>query len=39
MLKTNDIQINKIKLASTEISAILEDPEVQPKQYAFLKVD
>jgi hypothetical protein len=37
MLKTNDIQINKIKLASTEISAILEDPEVQPKQYAFLK--
>jgi hypothetical protein len=37
MLKTNNIQIEKIKLAGTNISAILEDPEVQPEKYYFLK--
>jgi hypothetical protein len=37
MLKTNDIQIEKIKLAETYISAKLEDPEVQVEQYYFLK--
>ncbi len=37
MLKTNDIQIEKIKLAATNISATLEDHEVQPEQYYFLK--
>ena len=37
MLKTNDIQINKIKLDATNISAIFEDPEVHPEQYTFLK--
>ena len=37
MLKTNDIQINKIKLAETNISATLEDPEVHPEQYTFFK--
>jgi hypothetical protein len=37
MLKTNDIQINKIKLAGTNISATLEDTEVQPEHYSFLK--
>ena len=37
MLKTNDIQIEKIKLEATNIHAILEDTEVQPEQYYFLK--
>ena len=37
MLKTNDIQINKIKLDATKISVALEDPEVNPEQYTFLK--
>lgn len=37
MLKTNDIQIEKIKFEATNIYAKLEDPEVQPKQYNFLK--
>jgi len=37
MLKTNDIQINKIKLEATKISVTLEDPEVNPEQYTFLK--
>ena len=37
MLKTNDIQIEKIKLEETNIYAILEDQEVQPEQYYFLK--
>lgn len=37
MLKTNNIQIEKIKLAGTNIFAILEDPEVQPEKYYFLK--
>ena len=37
MLKTNDIQINKIKLGETNISVTLEDPEVHPEQYTFFK--
>jgi hypothetical protein len=37
MLKTNDIQIEKIKLAATNIYAEMEDPEVQPEQYYFLR--
>jgi hypothetical protein len=37
MLKTNDIQINKIKLEATEISVALEDTGVNPEQYIFLK--
>jgi hypothetical protein len=37
MLKTNDIQIKKIKLNATKISVTLEDPEVSPEQYTFLK--
>ena len=37
MLKTNDIQIEKIKLEETNIYAALEDPEVQLEQYYFLK--
>ncbi|MFY9637519.1 MAG: hypothetical protein WAK14_01810 [Methanobacterium sp.] len=37
MLKTNDIQIYKIKLDATKISVALEDPEVNPEQYTFLK--
>jgi hypothetical protein len=37
MLKTNDIQIEKIKLAETNIFATLEDSEVQPEKYFFLK--
>ena len=37
MLKTNDIQINKIKLEATRISVVLEDTVVNPEQYIFLK--
>jgi hypothetical protein len=37
MLKTNNIQIEKIKLEATNIYAVLEDPEVQPELYNFLK--
>jgi hypothetical protein len=37
MLKTNDIQIEKTRLEETNISATMEDPEVQPEQYYFLK--
>ncbi len=37
MLKTNDIQINKIKLEATEISVALEDTEINPEQYIFFK--
>jgi hypothetical protein len=37
MLKTNDIQINKIKFEATNISVTLEDTEVQPEHYSFLK--
>ena len=37
MLKTNDIQINKINLTETNISVTLEDPEVHPEQYTFFK--
>ncbi|MGB7970178.1 MAG: hypothetical protein WCF28_11475 [Methanobacterium sp.] len=37
MLKTNNIQIEKIKLESTNINVALEDSEVQPEQYYFLK--
>ena len=37
MLKTNDIQINKIKLEATNISVTFEEPEVHPEQYIFVK--
>ncbi len=37
MLKTNDIQIEKIDLAVTNISVTFEDLEVQPEKYTFLK--
>ena len=37
MLKTNDIQIEKTKFEATNIYATLEDSEVQPEQYYFLK--
>jgi hypothetical protein len=37
MLKTNDIQISKIKFEATNISVIFEDPEVHSEQYTFLK--
>ena len=37
MLKTNDIQIKKIKLDATNILVKLEDNEVTPEQYTFLK--
>jgi hypothetical protein len=37
MLKTNDIQINKIKIEATNISVIFEDPKVHSEQYTFLK--
>lgn len=37
MLKTNDIQINKIKLDSTNILVSFEEPEVHPEQYRFVK--
>ena len=33
MLKTNDIQINKIKLEATNISVTFEDQEVHSEQY------
>jgi hypothetical protein len=37
MLKTNDIQIEKIKLEAMNIYAVLEDTDVQLEQYYFLK--
>ena len=37
MLKTNDIQIEKIDLAVTNISVTFEDLEVHPEKYTFLK--
>ena len=37
MLKTSDIQIEKIKFVATKISGKFEDPEVQQEQYTFLK--
>ena len=37
MLKTNDIQIEKIDLAVTNISVTFEDLEVQQEKYTFLK--
>ena len=37
MLKTNDIQIKKIKLDTTNILVKLEDNEVHPAQYTFFK--
>ena len=37
MLKTNDIQIKKIKLDATNILVRLEDNEVHPEQFTFFK--
>ncbi len=37
MLKTKDIQINKIKLAETNILVKLEDNEVHKEQYTYFK--
>ena len=37
MLKTNNIQIKKNKLAATNILVKLEDDEVHPEQYTFFK--
>ena len=37
MLKTSDIQIEKIKLDATNISVIFDDPEVPHGKYNFLK--
>ena len=37
MLKTNDIQINKIKIEASNISVIFEESKDQPEQYIFVK--
>ena len=37
MLKTSDIQIEKIKLDATNISVTFDDPEVPREKYNFLK--
>ena len=37
MLKTNDIQINKINLAASNISVTFEDSTVKIEHYKFLK--
>ena len=37
MLKTDNIQINKIELVASNISVTFEDSEVHPEQYNFLK--
>jgi hypothetical protein len=37
MLKTNDIQINKITLAASNISVTFEDSKVKIDNYKFLK--
>ena len=37
MLKTDNIHINKIELAASNISVTFEDSEVHPEQYNFLK--
>ena len=37
MLKTNDIQINKINIEASNISVTFEDSDVHIEQYKFLK--
>ena len=37
MLKTSDIQIEKIKLDAIDISVTFDDPEVPHEKYNFLK--
>jgi hypothetical protein len=37
MLKTNNIEITKIKFDATNVSVTFEEPDVHPDQYYFLK--